>query len=222
MSISVLIGQSARWEGAGKERHRIAIPPAPETLAKIKDLISAVTGFSTERGDQIIVETLPFDSVMNAEDPQALTPSKTDSRKPNPFQQWIDMIEQYKYGIPIAVGLGLLALTPFFAIARMIVRGMGGKKRKAKDQRMERTLPPGDSAGTANYAPDRAIDRAPADTAAAPLTEAPEVAELPAPPTPLPGTERYRETVKRIQDQVDRDMNAGVNVLRLWLNIDEK
>ena len=67
MSISVLVDQSVRWEGAGARKQRVLVPPSPETLKSIHEVVAAATGFSAERGDQLIVETLPFESTLNQE-----------------------------------------------------------------------------------------------------------------------------------------------------------
>jgi flagellar M-ring protein FliF len=41
----------------------------------IHDLAAAAVGFNTERGDQLIVESLPFESTLNAEPPVLPTPT---------------------------------------------------------------------------------------------------------------------------------------------------
>ena len=43
------------------------MPPSPETLKTISDLVAGVTGFNADRGDQLIVETLPFESSLDAD-----------------------------------------------------------------------------------------------------------------------------------------------------------
>src|SRR3569833_290722 len=50
MSLSVLVGQPFRWEGSGKSRHQVVVPPSPETLQKLHDLVAGVTGFDTNSG----------------------------------------------------------------------------------------------------------------------------------------------------------------------------
>src|SRR5580658_9663631 len=77
MSLAVLVDQSVRWEGEGAAKHRVLTPPAPETLKTIKDLVAGITGFNAERGDQLIVETLPFESSLNAEPPKIIKPTPT-------------------------------------------------------------------------------------------------------------------------------------------------
>ena len=73
MSLAVLVDQTVHWEGDGAAKHRVLTPPAPETLKTIKDLVAGVTGFNAERGDQLIVETLPFETSLNAQPPKPVT-----------------------------------------------------------------------------------------------------------------------------------------------------
>lgn len=49
---------------------RIVEPPPPERLKATRDLIAAgVVGLQPERGDQLIVEALPFESTLTFEPP---------------------------------------------------------------------------------------------------------------------------------------------------------
>ena len=68
ISAALLIDQDVEWQGKGKDRKRILIPPSPEKLKTIHDLVAGVLGITTDRGDQLIVETLPFEQTRNAED----------------------------------------------------------------------------------------------------------------------------------------------------------
>jgi len=69
MSVSVLVDQTIRWEGVGSTAKRVLEPPAPEKLKIIKDLVAGVVGLQPDRGDQLIVESLPFESTLNQEPP---------------------------------------------------------------------------------------------------------------------------------------------------------
>ena len=73
MSVSVLVDNTIRWEGVGPKAKRILEPPAPEKLKIIKDLVAGVVGLQAERGDQLIVESLPFESTLNQEAPPIAT-----------------------------------------------------------------------------------------------------------------------------------------------------
>ncbi len=93
MSLSVLIGQPGHWEGSGKSRRRVVVPPSAEKLKTIRDLVAGVTGFSEDRGDQLIVETLPFESAVEA-DPGLFSP--TPVAKPFSGPAWLGFLQQYQ------------------------------------------------------------------------------------------------------------------------------
>ncbi len=59
ISVAVLVDHRLRWEGAGPRARRVLEPPAPETLKVVRDVLAGVVGFQQERGDQILVESLP-------------------------------------------------------------------------------------------------------------------------------------------------------------------
>ncbi len=68
ISAALLIDQDVEWQGKGNQRKRVLIPPSPEKLKAIHDVVAGVLGISTDRGDQLIVETLPFEQTKNAEE----------------------------------------------------------------------------------------------------------------------------------------------------------
>jgi flagellar M-ring protein FliF len=106
MSLAVLVDQSVRWEGDGAAKHRILVPPSPETLKTIKDLVAGITGFNAERGDQLIVETLPFEQSLNAEPPKITKPISTPAVKNPP---WLDFVTKYRdLWAPVSLGLAVL------------------------------------------------------------------------------------------------------------------
>jgi flagellar M-ring protein FliF len=77
ISTAILVDQSFRWEGVGAKAKKIVTPPSAETLKGVHDIIAGITGFTEQRGDQITVETLPFESTVEAEPPPvALAPAK--------------------------------------------------------------------------------------------------------------------------------------------------
>jgi flagellar M-ring protein FliF len=138
MSLSVLVDQTVQWEGGGAAKHRVLVPPAPETIKTIKDLVAAATGFSAERGDQLIVESLPFESTLNAE------PPATSAPKPKPAPAgpaWIEFLRQNRdLMIPFALGVALLLFlgrAAWWLLAR-------GKRETAVEVPVQ--LPPGSHA----------------------------------------------------------------------------
>src|SRR5262249_50341347 len=60
MSLAVLVDQDVTWQKEGAGFKRVLVPPPPEKLKVIRDLVAGITGVSQERGDQLVIETLPF------------------------------------------------------------------------------------------------------------------------------------------------------------------
>lgn len=81
LSIAVLVDQGSKWEGQGKDLHRVVTPPEPEKLKAIQALVSTLVGLDTQRGDQLTVEALPFDNTLSAE-PMSVRPPES-SKKPD-------------------------------------------------------------------------------------------------------------------------------------------
>jgi flagellar M-ring protein FliF len=87
MSLALLLDQEVNWERDAAGYRRVLIPPGPEKLKIIRDLVAGATGFSTERGDQIVIETLPFESTLALEPPPAAAPQAAP-RLGNPFTRF--------------------------------------------------------------------------------------------------------------------------------------
>ncbi|MFN7994704.1 MAG: flagellar basal-body MS-ring/collar protein FliF [Bryobacteraceae bacterium] len=69
ISVSLLLDQDVRWEGKPPQVKQVMVPPSPEKLKAIRDLVSGAISFKAERGDQLIVETLPFEATLRSEPP---------------------------------------------------------------------------------------------------------------------------------------------------------
>lgn len=74
LSLSVLVDQRLRWEGSGPKAKRILEPPKPEELKTIRDLVAGAVGFNAQRGDQIFVESLAFESTLAAKPVESAAP----------------------------------------------------------------------------------------------------------------------------------------------------
>jgi flagellar M-ring protein FliF len=120
MSLAVLVDQKAHWEGSGAQKQRVLTPPSPEILQTIKDLVAGVTGLSVDRGDQLIVETLPFESSLNAAPPDSVKSPPPPAAAPGP--PWLKYLSKYR-AYWVAGALGLVVL---FVLAR-VVAAMGRK-----------------------------------------------------------------------------------------------
>ena len=96
LSIAVLVDQGVKWEGQGNQTRRIVIPPDPEKMKTIQSVVATLVGLNPQRGDQLTVETLPFDSSQNLElstrpaEPQKKTDDvlSLDTLKKKPALLW--------------------------------------------------------------------------------------------------------------------------------------
>ena len=83
VSVAILVDQGVHWEGAGRSARRVLDPPSADTLKVVKDVVSGVIGFQQNRGDQVLVETLPFDATLTLPAPeQAARPAPGDNSQP--------------------------------------------------------------------------------------------------------------------------------------------
>ena len=67
ISVALLVDYSVRWSGPKDKQKRTVEPVSPERLKVIKDLVAGAVGLVPTRGDQLIVESLPFESTLNWE-----------------------------------------------------------------------------------------------------------------------------------------------------------
>jgi flagellar biosynthesis/type III secretory pathway M-ring protein FliF/YscJ len=171
----------------------VTVPPSPETLKTIRDLVAGVTGFNMDRGDQLIVETLPFEPVVVDADfvRQSPAPPKT------PGPAWLEMITKYRDVFLI----GLAGLAVLMVCLRTGLKMLSGRGNKAQTAELDQT--PAVAAGASPYAaiPNSAADRADIspNTRKDLLLDANDT------------------TAERIRELAQRDVNATANVLRMWM-----
>jgi flagellar M-ring protein FliF len=121
LSVSVLIDQEAHWEGTGAAAKHILEPPSEERMKVIHDLAAAATGLNASRGDQLIVESLPFESTLNLDPPASPQESVPPAavRKPT-------LLEQLKHDPKVAIGawslLVVILCGCWFVFRRLIKR----------------------------------------------------------------------------------------------------
>ncbi len=110
ISASVLLDQESRWEGKGALRKRIMVPLAPERLKAVHDLVSGVIGFDPQRGDQLVIESLPFEQDLDGlVDAAPLT---------NPAKLSINLLQDKR----VLLGGGATALGVVAIVVLLIVR----------------------------------------------------------------------------------------------------
>ena len=197
MSLAVLVDHAVRWEGEGANRRKVLDPPAPETLKTIKDLVAATTGFNAERGDQLIVETLPFESSRNAEPPPA--PFSAPAGQPSGRQPaWLEVVQKNRQlvgGVAAAVTVILVVL---FSLTRLLFR-----KRPRKIE-LATALPEGEGIAGQLGGAHASSALVPANLAARQLNEG-----------------NVLELASRVRNFAESEANVAANVVRLWLQESE-
>jgi len=105
ISASILVDYAVRWEGTGAHARRIVTPPSAEKLKTIRDVVAAAIGFVPERGDQLVVEALPFEGSGGPAPPEASSPAAPQATSLS------ELLKRYKqFVLGGAVVFALMAL----------------------------------------------------------------------------------------------------------------
>jgi flagellar M-ring protein FliF len=215
LSVSVLVAQQVRWEGKGNAKKPVPVPVAPETLKAVNDLVVAVTGFTQQRGDQITVESLPFEATME-EAPEIGTLA---TGKPLPLS-WKDRLKDPTTMIAAGAGAGLILI---IGILLMLVMKKGKKGE---------TSAPGKVITKADLA--KAVEEAKATAALESATAVEQMqaaltgrkeeqhnadlAALAALKLPTVTTKKADVLTKEIRESTKKDSITSANVLQTWLH----
>jgi len=201
LSISVLLDQETHMEGAGADAKRVLAAPSPERMKVIHDLVSAAVGLNIERGDQLIVESLPFESTLNLDTPALKLPVVA---VPQPAEKKMNPVQQIKSNprLMILSGVGVAAVLALGFIVMNFMKRGGSQTRVVVRE----------AAALPSSAPPPA---APAVAAAPPAGDA----WVPSPerkPQVLPPS--LAETLTtQLRENSKKDAEVLVGVLRGWL-----
>jgi flagellar M-ring protein FliF len=202
LSVALLVDSGVRWEGSGAKAKRIVEAPSQERLKVIRDLVAGVIGFSAERGDQLVVETLPFESTLNPEQ----APATPKPPAPPPLT-WLEQALKSKY-LPAAGGVGTAILLSMFFLVYKLARRGGGASATVQ---MSGQLP----AGSTPEDFGRKLESQLAEQAAERQkqeTEALNALKLP------PVTKKSQVLTKHIAEQAKKDSTSMAHILRSWMS----
>lgn len=200
MSVSLLIDSNVRYEGAGAKTKRIVEAPSADKLKAIHDLVAGVIGFSAERGDQLVVETLAFESTLN--------PEQIPIAKPLPATPpaWLDQFLKNRIFV-IGVGVGAALL---LALLAMLVRFMK-KGPRARGAELPGEL---EAPLTSDEMQAQIETRLAQQTLQRQKQEAEALGALTLPPV----TKKTTVLVKHINEQAKKDSASMAHVLRAWMS----
>jgi flagellar M-ring protein FliF len=198
MSLAVLVDQTVHWEGQGKNIKKVLEQPSAEKLKSIRDLVAAATGFSQDRGDQLIVESLPFESTLNLEPPMT-GPTPAPAANSN-LPPWLSKALGNRY---IVIGGAVGILIVLVGIGFLVAKMFKGKKpvRASAPTPLPAAAEATGQIGTAAALDEEADLQAQLDAAAMKET-----------------TKRSAVLVKRLRDNIDKDPVLPAHIVRGWVN----
>jgi flagellar M-ring protein FliF len=213
VSIALLLDQGVRWDGVGKAAQRVLTPPAPETMKSIQDVVTAAVGFTPGRGDQITVESLPFEETLNRLPPELSVPV---AAHPAPVTAF-DWRKQMPVVIGAAAGAVLVIVIGVIAIVRS--RKRAAAKARAEAEMANRALASGKPAlpvggGAASMEQqlearmaERAVEQEQADLAA--------LAAIKVPPVK---TKKAEVLSKQLRENAKKDPTSSAHILQAWIH----
>jgi flagellar M-ring protein FliF len=216
LSISILLDNDVHWEGQGANAKRVLVPPSPERLKSIKDLVTAATGFMSDRGDQIVVETQPFESTLNWEPPAP--PAAAPGSHAEPAQKLPGLLGKLpidqKLVIPVLAAAGLLLLL----LIGVIVMLMRGRKKRGKVETQAAVAGKGGEPKAIGEAAPSASAQIEAKIAEREsqqrLAEAEAINALKLPPV---ATKKSEVLTKHLRENVKKEPGVAAQVLLGWM-----
>jgi flagellar M-ring protein FliF len=209
ISTIVLVDHTVHWEGAGAKARKIIVPPSAEVLKAVHDVVAGIVAYDEPRGDQITVQSLPFEGTVDAEPPM----SSSGLKQKNPGLD--------RQQLMIIGGAALLVIL-LAAGALFMMRRKSGRQKKASD-----TAPTAVTAGPASSgtpgeipAPEGApIGGTPLPTTeAASLEQAREEAEILG-RIKLPAASKAAEVlIRHVRESALKHPAAAASVLRAWIS----
>jgi flagellar M-ring protein FliF len=203
LSASVLFDQDFEWQGKGPQRKKVLVPPTPEKLKVVHDIVAAVIGLQADRGDQLVIESLPFEQTRELEQtPDAAAKSAVGSVAKTPLAK---LLEDRR----VLVGGGAGALVLLLLIGFLL-----GRRRKVVQVEV--------APGTPALSEGKAQDGTPKGKPAAIPAEAEKAAlPLPIPTLALPEmNSKSKILLLQIQDHVAKDPALAANIVRGWMEED--
>src|SRR6185312_3965860 len=193
VSTVVLVDHTAHWEGAGAKARRVVTPPGPEVLKAVREVVAGVVAYNEQRGDQITVESLPFETPVDIGPPPAAAPG-TQQTKPGLNRQQVIVFS-------IAGVVVLLAIAGALFLMR---------KRKVPALETPVAAEATGELPAADVAAQKALDEANLDPA---QLEAEILSRL-----KIPAPSRATEVlIRHVREQSGKDPVIAANVLKGWI-----
>jgi flagellar M-ring protein FliF len=216
--VAVLVDHGVRWEGKGASARRVLEPPSPERLKVVKDVVAGVIGFQQDRGDQVLVETLPFEATLLAAPAEPEPPA---SAAPGGFvlPKWLEPLMKTA-PMPVWLGAAAALLVVFAVIAFLLFRKLFRRRGKTAAVQVQHALP--EKQGHEQLSPAEAQQQfeekthalLAANEATRERAEEEALAALRLPPN----TKKSEVLKKVIAEDTKKDPARMAQLVRTWLN----
>ncbi|HEY3824613.1 MAG TPA: flagellar M-ring protein FliF C-terminal domain-containing protein, partial [Bryobacteraceae bacterium] len=204
ISTAVLVDQTVRWDGVGSKARRTLLPPSADVLKGVHDIIAGITGFTEQRGDQITVETLPFETTLEVEPPPA---------PPAPIKQ-VPVAFNLKQPTVIG-GLAVFVLLAAAAVFIVLRRRRAARATDMSAAAIGAGMPSAAGPVDPKTAVERQLEQQISENDARQSQLESEVLSR----IKLPASTRKTEVlVRHIRDSVHKDSVNATNVLRSWIS----
>ncbi len=200
ISLAVLLDHNRRWVKEGDSVRAVVEPPTPERMKAVRDLVSAAVGLSAERGDQLIVESLPFETPQESE-PAGTPPPAPPTATASPLPPWLQKIGGENALVWGGAGAGALLLL-IIAVAVMMGRKRRGQVTVSAPAQLAGAQPASSDGAPGAMQLERETDVYP---------------ELPAAPP-----KKSAVVAGRLKETIKKDPASSAQVLRTWLAEDEE
>ena len=224
MSLAVLVDQEVTWEKDKNIFKRVLVPPTAEKLKVIRDLVAGITGFSAERGDQLVIETLPFETTLLLEPP--VSPNTAAPGNPGtpvaglPLPQMLNKLDKKTLMIGGGAAAGLLVLV----IVVLVVRRKRRKKQGPPEPSSPAALPAsGTPPSSALVAPGQLENQIESQLAERDALQAKMDAEALSSLKLAPVITKKAEVfAKHLREKIAKEPEMSAQILRSWIRDEEE
>ncbi len=210
LSLSVLVDHTVRWEG----KKRIVEAPTADKLKVIRELVAAVAGIDTTRGDQLVVDAFPFEATLTAEPPDKTLAAP----EPPPPPSLLETLMNYpRFKLLAGIGIAVLVLSVGGLI--MLRRKSAAKKNASATVKHAAVQAASSEVPSTREELERQIqERLEQAAHEQARKEAEALMNLQLPDT---NTKKSEVLTKHISAEAKKDPVAVAQVIRAWLDADK-
>jgi flagellar M-ring protein FliF len=196
---------------------KVLVPPTPETMKIIHDVVAGVTGFNQDRGDQLVIETLPFESTLEIE-PPAIPGATVAPPKPTGMSALPIPMDRKT----LTIGGG--ALAGVIVIGFLLVKLLRKRNKKKAEAAMAAELAAADSpaaraALSASHARQDLEEQLAERDALQQKSDAQVLSSLKLAPVI---TKKAEVLAKHLREKITKEPDVSAQILRTWIREEEQ